>query len=298
MKELTAIIARISRVVTSLTVIIAVVWPSFSHATVDWSDGFEYASQAALEAVWSSSCPGNSSIITPSADRSFSGGKSLKEVFRGHQNSGVLGPATPGYQSCFIERNLRSSEVVFIRFYVWLDNFVPNPVVTKMTKAFSSVYPNVGMNMFNGNSAAGMAVEGAGPKLDAITMNGAGIPQNRWVCIEAEMRMNTPGVANGVVRNWINGVQAINRTDLLMRGATQNSTQPPNSPNAQFEAVQLYVQDGGVYSGSGTIYTNNVIYYDDYAVSRDARIGCSGSQPSVITPTSTPPSPPTQLIVQ
>ena len=40
-----------------------------ANATVDWTEGFEDANQTALEAVWGSSCIGNSSIISPSATR-------------------------------------------------------------------------------------------------------------------------------------------------------------------------------------------------------------------------------------
>jgi hypothetical protein len=71
--------------------------------------------------------------------------------------------------------------------------------------------------------------------------------------------MSTPGLADGVIQQWINGVQTMDVTNQRMRGVTLTRQ---NSPTAQFHFVRLYTQHG-----VGTIY------YDDYAVSRDARIG-------------------------
>ena len=61
--------------------LLCVFWTIPAHATVDWEDGFEYANDAALGAVWPHSCLGNPGVSTL---RPFSGSKSLRLVFTGH----------------------------------------------------------------------------------------------------------------------------------------------------------------------------------------------------------------------
>lgn len=46
----------------------------------------------------------------------------------------------------------------------------------------------------------------------------------RWICIEGEVRVNTPGIRDGVLRGWIDGEPAIEKTDLYLRG------EPPYHP--------------------------------------------------------------------
>ena len=81
--------------------------PVSSHATVDWNDGFEYANDAALGAVWDYSCLGNPGVST---ERPHSGSKSLKLVYRG--KVGV----DPGAGGCFIDRSLTTaSDTAYFR---------------------------------------------------------------------------------------------------------------------------------------------------------------------------------------
>lgn len=242
-----------------------------SHATVDWDEGFEYANNAAMDSVWSSSCPGNDVIMFPSVDRAHTGSKSLKEVFRGHQAIGGLS-ATPGYQSCFKDRNLSAptTTTLYSRFWIYMDNFTVNETVTKLTlhPAYASdSYTSMWWAMLWGAPNFNVGVQHS----DGITENlyGGSIPQNQWVCLETRITYATPGQNNGIVQNWINGALGVNRSNVRMDQAGQQSV---------FRAVRLYTQDG-----MGTIY------YDDYAVSRDARIGCNGSPtPSDTTPPATP----------
>ena len=96
----------------------------------------------------------------------------------------------------------------------------------------------------------------------------------RWYCIETYEQMNTPGVANGISRAWIDGVQVMNVTDVLYRQAGDNSV---------FLNNRLYRQTG---IGS--------IWYDRLAVG-DTRIGCLGSVP---TNDITPPLAPSGLFIR
>ena len=251
-------------------------WTGSAAATIDWNDGFEYANQTALEAVWVSSCPGVSTIIGPSTTRAFSGSRSLKEHFGGHD-----------VWSCFIDRNLNGSgTTLYSRYYMYMDNFTVDSTSTKITLSGEACcYPSFWWVMMFGSPVLSVAVQGIildSGVLDTVTVFGGAIPQNQWVCIETRLTMSSPGVDNGIVQAWINGTQVINKTTQRMRGATLNQG---NSPSATFRFVRLYTQNGV-----------GDIYYDDYAVSRDARIGC-GSTPPPPPVDTTPPAVPTGLSV-
>ena len=206
--------------------------------------------------------------------RSHSGSKSIKLVYRG-----VAG-VDPGAGGCSLIRSLAApSDTVYYRMWIFLDNFIPNSTGTKMFSGhMNSTYPNFWWEMI-GSPNLSMVVSGAAdPSLGNIF--GGPMPQGQWFCMEGRITENTPGVANGVVQSWINGTLQINRTNLLLRNATLSNF---NGPNSRIALTNIYVQHGW-----GTIY------YDDYAVSRDARIGCG----SVPTGDTTPPTAPSGLVLK
>ena len=252
--------------------------PISSHATVDWNEGFEYANDTAFGAVWDHSCLGNPGISTA---RAFSGSRSVRLVYRG------VADLNPGAGGCFMERYLSAkSDTLYTRFYMYMENFTVDATGTKVTlQGQSSFYPSAWWIMNWGAPNLGVHIQGiieANGSLNTQLVTGGNIPQNQWACVELRLTMSAPGVDNGIIQQWINGVQTINKTNQRMRAATLNQQ---NSPTAQFQFVRLYTQHG-----VGTIY------YDDYAVSRDARIGCSGSPPP--TGDTTPPVPPVGINVR
>ncbi|MBU6482891.1 MAG: hypothetical protein KGS09_20415, partial [Nitrospirae bacterium] len=228
----------------------------------------EYADDTAFGAVWAHSCLGNPGISTA---RPFSGSNSVKLVYKG--TVGV----DPGAGGCFMDRYLPAkSDTLYTRFYMYMENFTVNSTGTKVAfQGQEGAYPSFWWVMENGVPQLDVAVQGIildNGAQDTQTVFGGMIPQNQWVCVELRTTMSTPGVDNGIVQQWINGTQTmtINKTNQRMRAATLNQQ---NSPTAQFQFVRLYTQHGW-----GTIY------YDDYAVSRDARIGCGGQrQPATHT---------------
>lgn len=247
-------------------VLLCVFWVMPVHATVDWQDGFEYANDAALGTVWTYSCLGNPGV---SSLRPFSGSKSLRLVYTGH-----VGP-DPGAGGCFIDRNLNGpSETLYTRIMVYAENFTYDQSVgTKLQHSGEHCcYPSFWWNMPFGSGNLGLSIQGIildNGAIDTVQVNGGGnIPQNQWVCMETRITMSTPGVDNGIVQSWINGVQGINITNQRLRAAMLNQK---NNPTAAFRLVRLYTQHG-----------RGVIYYDDFAVSRDARIGCTGFPPGDI----------------
>lgn len=250
--------------------------PISSYATVDWNERFEYASDTEFGTVWSNSCLGNPGISTA---RPFTGAKSAKEVFRGAVGVDL------GAGGCYMDRRLPArSNTLYTRFYMYMENFTVNSTGTKITRHEDSVsgYPGFWWGMPYGQPNLSLSVEGIISNSGALiteNIQGGPIPQNQWVCIETHITMSTPGVDNGIVQAWINGTQVMNKTNQRMRSASLNQR---NGPNVQIGQAKLYTQHG-----SGTIY------YDDYAVSRDARIGCSGGGST--TNDLTPPSVPTGI---
>ena len=100
------------------------------------------------------------------------------------------------------------------------------------------------------------------------------MPREIWTCFEWHYIANTPGVANGTLQTWKDGVLTTNRSDVQWRGPTNTS---------HLNYVRLYRQ-----SGFGSLW------FDRIGVG-DTRIGCIGAPPVVDT---TPPTAPSSLVAQ
>ena len=205
-----------------------VFWAMPAHATVDWNDGFEYANDAALGAVWSYSCLGNPGV---SALRPFSGSKSLRLVYNGHVG------IDPGAGGCFIDRALNAvSDTFYFRIQAYLENFIPDHVSTKMIQVGQNgSYPNFWWSMLFSSYAFDIGF--VSPDPPSFNLFGSLIPQNQWVCLEGRITMNTPGVYNGIIQTWVNGSLVINRTDLMLRNAVLSQQ---TGPNSQLRFVKFY----------------------------------------------------------
>jgi hypothetical protein len=241
--------------------------PLSSHATVDWNDGFEYTSNTALKAVWFSSCTAalHTGIMETSTARKYSGSRSLKLTY--------IGPNPP--KTCFMDRYYPVTGTIYTRIYAFLDGFRAVDVGSKMFFYGENKYPNFWTHFTHSTNDFQMTIQGGVVGGPAANITAGTIPSGRWVCIEQRITMNTPGVSNGIFQSWVDGVQRHNRTNLLMQSSTANT---------KMKFTRLYRQHG-----------YGAIYFDDYAVSRNARIGCSGSTPSSDT---TAPETPTGIGVQ
>lgn len=235
-----------------------VFWTIPVHATVDWDESFEYANDTAFGIVWDHSCLGNPGISTT---RAHSGTKSVRLRYTG--TAGV----DPGAGGCFMDRPHAASDTLYMRMWMYLDNFQVNAVGTKVqAQGPIGKYPSVWWDMEFGAPNLSVVVQGVilnNGAQDSQVISGGPIPQNQWACIETRLTMSSPGVDNGIVQAWINGTQVINKTTQRMRAATINQL---NYPTAQFASIRIYTQHGV-----------GDIYYDEIAVSRDARIGCTAS---------------------
>jgi len=225
--------------------------PSWSNATVFWEDGFEPGATG-YEVV------GGMSYSTSPL---YSGSYSLREHFLGGKIQG----------GTYSDRNFPfATEDLWSRYYLYLDNFVVDETGTKlMLQGESCCYPSFWWIMLFGQATLSVQIQGTNGGTETTNIYGQPIPQNRWVCVETHIRMNSPGVPNGVIEAWIDGAQGIARYDLLMRDASASGK---NSPTAKFTFNRLYVQHG-----AGDMYFDNLAFGDQ-------RIGCSGLPPQSNSP--------------
>lgn len=98
---------------------------------------------------------------------------------------------------------------------------------------------------------------------------------NSWVCYETRYKLNTPGVANGILQFWAGGVL---KADYQNREFIGTSTSDPAPSNAAFTFVRLYNDRG-----------NGNLYLDDLQIS-NARLGCAATTPPPVNPIVIAPS--------
>ena len=80
------------------------------------------------------------------------------------------------------------------------------------------------------------------------------LANNRWYCIEQYARLNAPGKADGILRGWIDGRPAFEKTDIRMRDAK----------DLKIETVWLNVYFGGTWTAK---YENH-LYLDSVVIAR------------------------------
>jgi len=82
------------------------------------------------------------------------------------------------------------------------------------------------------------------------------LENNRWYCIEQYAKMNTPGKNDGILRAWVDGKQAFEKTDIRMRDVD----------TLKIEAVWLNVYLGGKWTSKSEhhLYIDNVVIARKY----------------------------------
>jgi hypothetical protein len=88
--------------------------------------------------------------------------------------------------------------------------------------------------------------------------NPALLAQNRWYCIEQELRLNTPGQEDGVLRVWLDGSLVFEKTNAYFR----------KTPKLRIEEVWFNVFHGGRHPSP-----HNQSYYIDQIVIARSYIG-------------------------
>lgn len=234
--------------------------PSWSNAAVYWDDELE---------------PGNTGYplvggMSYSNNPVYSGSYSLKEHFLGNHVQG--GTYTDRYFGT-------KTDNLWSRYYLYLDNFVVDAAAgTKlMLQGSECCYPSFWWIMLFGKAALSVQVQGVNGGTETLNVYGPTIPQNRWVCIETHIKLSSPGVHNGIVEAWIDGVQGLARYDVQMRDAVASGR---HSLTENLTFNRLYVQHGG-----GDLYIDKLAFGDQ-------RIGCTGNPPQSSSPTPVTQTPP------
>jgi hypothetical protein len=82
------------------------------------------------------------------------------------------------------------------------------------------------------------------------------LQNNRWYCIEQYCKMNTPGLNDGILRGWVDGQLAYERTDFLFRTVD----------TLKIETIWVNVYQGGswVALSDHHLYIDNVVMAHDY----------------------------------
>jgi hypothetical protein len=249
--------------IACLVLITMVLGVSLASAAIYWDDELE---------------PGNTGYplvggMSYSSNPVYSGSYSLKEHFLGGETQG--GGFTDRYFGT-------KTDNLWSRYYLYLDNFVVHEAAgTKlMLQGSECCYPSFWWIMLFGKASLNVQVQGVNGGTETINVYGPAIPQNRWVCIETHLKLSSPGVLNGIVEAWIDGVQGIARYDVQMRDAVASGR---HSLTENLTFNRLYVQFGG-----GDLYIDKLAFGDQ-------RIGCSGNPPQRSSPTPVvQPPPPVQ----
>lgn len=89
------------------------------------------------------------------------------------------------------------------------------------------------------------------------------LAQNRWYCIEGRVRMNSPGLANGLAEVYVDGDRALRETGLRFRRASE----------ASVGVRELW---DNVYFGGKYATPNELrLTIDEMVVSSGGRVGCA-----------------------
>jgi len=82
------------------------------------------------------------------------------------------------------------------------------------------------------------------------------LENNRWYCIEQYVRLNTPGQNDGVLRGWVDGRLAFEKTDIRMRDVR----------DLKIELIWINLYHGGTWSAPSDdhLFIDNVVVAKKY----------------------------------
>ena len=100
--------------------------------------------------------------------------------------------------------------------------------------------------------------------LYCATSNLGMLARERWYALEQFIKMNTPGRADGVIRGWVDGKLAYEKTNMVFR--------LPGHDNLHVRTAWLDVYKGGTYGNCN----DSEIWLDQMVLATDAPIGPLG----------------------
>jgi len=82
------------------------------------------------------------------------------------------------------------------------------------------------------------------------------LENNRWYCIEQYAKMNTPGRNDGILRGWVNGRLAFEKTDVKMR----------NVPDLKIDCIWINIYHGGTWPAPSHdhLFIDNIVIANRY----------------------------------
>ena len=82
------------------------------------------------------------------------------------------------------------------------------------------------------------------------------LENNRWYCIEQYVKMNTPGKNDGILRGWVDGRPAFEKTDVRMRDV----------PKLKIERIWINIYHGGTWAADSNdhLFIDNVVIAKQY----------------------------------
>jgi len=187
----------------------------------------------------------------------------------------------------FADRSFPATLDLWSRFYIRLEpGFTTHPVSTKFMNHSTSGIQSNWWGILHGGSEIFVTVQHY-PIINSsqnfapnVADGNVSKTNGQWYCIETREKLNTIGVADGVLEAYKNGVQFMNYTGLEFRKVSQNTQ------NNQFIFNRL-IRQGGYGS----------INYDRLAMG-NTRIGpITGGLPPLPPPPPTAPTQPTGLQV-
>lgn len=157
----------------------------------------------------------------------------------------------------FKELGLAEPDEVYVRWYLFIENNWNTTVdVSKMpglhswvSNPFDSGDPSTGANGWSARGHIGPRPTDANPYAElrwcgnyVYHMDQAGgfgdsaynwgrdgtqyrwgnfcLQKGRWYCIEQRVKMNSPGTADGILEQWVNGVKVFSKTNMRWRSTT------------------------------------------------------------------------------
>jgi hypothetical protein len=198
----------------------------------------------------------NHNKLEIATDLPFTGSKVVKNTF-------VNNIAIPGF-SCALEnpsiyKSFQTSDHIFTRHVMrkspgFLIGSSNSTKFRRWRANSSSGYPVISALMYNNNHI--LVVEGGYGMGTVLYQGGPPVSSTAWDQVEAEIKMNTPGQSDGILRLWVNGTLYVERLNLQLRGPapTSVSSQGLLVPStAAFNVDQIFIQ-----CGQGNIFVDRL----------------------------------------
>ena len=135
---------------------------------------------------------------------------------------------------------------------------------------FSRTYPSAGQPGYPGGPDGKTLIGFYAYHLDAPPTRGdiwtwdpsvATLDNGQWYCVEGRIKLNTPGLHDGILQGWVDGAPAFDRSDVAFRFSDQGDM---HIKSFWFDVY---------YGGNETSPRTNEIQFDSLALS-DQKIGC------------------------